>query len=186
MYGHAETLSRPHNSADHDDNGYNDGLLFRRFSNSISNNQWDTDVVSGYREPIIMRHVPFRSPQDPENPYLRGDAHIAFIPKGRILGVSRLIHLIQYAVMKTTNQQALTVRVSNMINGAIDPMGLAVVMDSPFTEPTDYSPVCHGARLITRHLLGSYRNDKDLAYKFLSSIDNRKKPRKRLRSGNRL
>lgn len=182
MYGHAETLSRPRSTTDPDDNGYNDGLLFRRFSGTISNGQWDTEAASSYHEPIIMRHVPFRSPRDPDNPYLRGDAHIAIIPNGRILVISRLIHLIQYAVMKTHSQQALTVRVSNMIDGAITPLGLAVVMDSPYTEPTDYSPVCHGSRLITRHLLGCYRNDRDLAHKFLSSIDKCKAKKRHARA----
>jgi GTP cyclohydrolase I len=185
MYGHAETLSHPRTTTGNGDSAYHDGLLFRRFSSTVSNHQWDTETASSYREPVIMRHVPFRSPQDPDNSYLRGHAHIAYIPNGRILGASRLIHLIQYAVMKTTNQQTLTVRVSNMIRGAIEPLGLAIVMESPFTEPADYAPVCHGARLVTRHLLGTYREDRDLAYKFLSSLDCAKKPRKRSRTGRR-
>lgn len=170
MYKHADATSRQSDAIENGGEGYDDGLLFRRFSQTISNHQWDMTTVSGYREPIITRNIPFQSSPEQDNITLCGHAHIAYIPNGRVLSVSRIAHLIQFALGKVRSQEALTMRIARMLVGAIEPHGQAVVLNSHHIDMDSLDSGMSGARHITRHLSGVYQQDRDMAYKFLSSI----------------
>ncbi len=84
-----------------------------------------------YDDTVVVRSIPFYSLCEHHLLPFFGHAHIAYIPNGRILGLSKIPRIVEHHARKLQNQERLTSDIADMI-GQIDPRpkGIAVVVDA--------------------------------------------------------
>jgi GTP cyclohydrolase IA len=93
----------------------------------------DIDAFFGdehYQEIVMVRDIPFYSACEHHLIPFHGMAHIAYIPKGRVTGLSKLARLIEGFARRPQLQERLTSQVADVLMDRLDPMGVIVVIEA--------------------------------------------------------
>lgn len=84
----------------------------------------------GYDEMILVKNVEFYSHCEHHLLPFFGKAHIAYIPKDKIIGLSKLPRLVEIFSRRLQNQERLTTQIANALQELLDPKGVAVVLEA--------------------------------------------------------
>lgn len=128
------------------------------------------EEIGGYREPVELRNIPLHSICEHHMAPIRGKAHIAYLPVDRVVGISKLARVVEACARRLQIQERLTDEIANAIDVALQPRGVAVVIEADHGCMTSRGVCAAGARMVTKCLLGSFREDADLRREFLSSL----------------
>lgn len=83
-----------------------------------------------YQEIVMVRDIPFYSSCEHHLVPFHGKAHIAYIPQGRVTGLSKLARLIEGFARRPQMQERLTAQVADALMGRLDPLGVMVVIEA--------------------------------------------------------
>jgi GTP cyclohydrolase I len=83
-----------------------------------------------YQEIVMVRDIPFYSSCEHHLVPFHGKAHIAYIPQGRVTGLSKLARLIEGFARRPQMQERLTAQVANALMDRLDPLGVMVVIEA--------------------------------------------------------
>ena len=97
--------------------------------------------VDGYDEMVLLKDIPFQSTCEHHMLPFHGKAHVAYMPKDRVVGLSKLARLVECFARRLQIQERLTKEVSNAVMEHLDPHGCGVVV-----EAQHGCMVCRGAR----------------------------------------
>ena len=113
-----------------------------------------------HQEMIMVKDIPLYSVCEHHLLPFIGVAHVVYIPNnGRIFGLSKLARIVDTVAKKPQLQERLTSEVADIINEAIDPMGVAVVVEAEHLCMTMRGIKKPGSKTITSALRGSMRTD---------------------------
>jgi GTP cyclohydrolase I len=127
------------------------------------------DEIGGYSEAVEMHGIRFHSFCEHHMAGIEGTAHIAYLPAGRVVGISKLARVVEAFARRLQIQERLTDQIAAAIDGALRPLGVAVVLEGQHGCMTSRGVRLHGARMVTKCMLGSYRDDPALRREFLTS-----------------
>ena len=99
-----------------------------------------------------------------------GKVHIAYMPAGRVVGISKLARLVEVFAKRLQIQETLTAQVAETIDKVLRPRGVAVVMEAAHMCMTTRGVKKPGVSMMTRRMLGEFATDKELRRDFLSSL----------------
>ncbi len=119
----------------------------------------ETVFTENYDEIVILRDIPFHSMCEHHLLPFMGHAHVAYIPKGKVLGLSKLARIVTAFARRPQMQERLTHQIANFIMDEVDALGVAVVMKASHTCMTVRGAKKAGASMITSAMLGSFRKD---------------------------
>ena len=102
-------------------------------------------------------------------PY-RGVAHVAYIPNGKIVGLDRLVKLVDCFAHRLDLQERVTTQIAASLMTYLGARGAACLMDSEQSCMTQRGVKREGARVVTTSLLGEFETSPKLGQAFLSSI----------------
>ena len=136
-----------------------DGLMARDFENTHR-----------YREPVILRNIRLESYCEHHLMPIIGQAHIAYCPQERVIGISKLARLAEAFSRRLQIQESLTVEIAETLNKGLKPLGVAVVIDAEHHCMTMRGVHKHEARMRTQHFLGNFAEDSALRESFLRSL----------------
>jgi len=88
------------------------------------------EEVSGYKDMVLVRDIPFYSHCEHHMVPIIGKAHVAYLPKDRVLGLSKVARLVEVFGRRLQTQEALTAQIANAIQDVLDPRGVAVMIDA--------------------------------------------------------
>jgi GTP cyclohydrolase I len=128
------------------------------------------DEIGDYDEAVELRDIPFHSFCEHHMAAIRGRAHIAYVPVDRVVGISKLARVVEACARRLQIQERLTDDIASAIDLALRPRGVAVVLDAEHACMTTRGVNAHGARMVTRRMLGSFREDAALRRDFLASL----------------
>jgi GTP cyclohydrolase I len=128
------------------------------------------DEVAGYDEPVRLRNISFFSVCEHHMAPIRGKAHIAYLPRDRVVGISKLARLVEACARRLQIQERLTREIANAIDAALKPRGVAVVIDAEHACMTSRGIRAHGAHMVTTSMLGAFRADPVVRQEFLMSL----------------
>src|SRR5262245_46216901 len=117
------------------------------------------DEVGGYSEAVLLRDIPVQSTCEHHMAAIRGVAHIAYLPNGRVVGISKLGRLVDALGRRLQIQERLTAEIAAALERALEPRGVAVVIEAQHECMSSRGVRKHGARLVTRSFGGVYRSD---------------------------
>ena len=84
--------------------------------------------VGGYSEAVLLRDIPVESTCEHHMAAIRGRAHIAYLPNGRVVGISKLARLVDALSRRLQIQERLTSEIEAALERSLKPLGVAVVV----------------------------------------------------------
>jgi GTP cyclohydrolase I len=122
------------------------------------------------REQIIVKDIPFYSLCEHHMiPYF-GKAHIGYIPKTSIVGISKLVRLVQAAGKGFTIQERVTERIADALEFKLQPIGIVVVLEAVHTCMIVRGVKAIGSSTTTSALRGLYRDSEGARAEFFSLV----------------
>lgn len=99
-----------------------------------------------------------------------GKAHVAYIPKGKIIGLSKIPRIVDMYAKRLQIQENLTNQVAHCINDILNPLGVAVIMEGQHLCMQMRGVKKEAATMVTSAMLGVFRNDEAARAEVLSMI----------------
>jgi GTP cyclohydrolase I len=112
-----------------------------------------------YDEIVLLRDIPFYSICEHHLMPFIGSAHIAYLPSGGILGVSKLARIVDCFARRLQTQERLTGQIADFIMNNLKPRGVAVVLEASHSCMTIRGIKKPGSVMVTSALRGIFRRD---------------------------
>ena len=112
-----------------------------------------------YDEMVVLRDVPFFSICEHHLLPFVGKAHIAYLPRDKVVGVSKLARVVELFARRPQIQEQLTTQVADLLNQKLDPKGVAVVLEATHTCMTIRGVKKPGSVMVTSALRGLFKTD---------------------------
>lgn len=110
-------------------------------------------------EIVLVKDIPFNSLCEHHLLPFFGVAHVAYIPQGRVVGLSKIPRCLDIIAARPQLQERLTDDLAKAINTALNPKGVAVIMSAEHTCMSSRGVLKHGAKTVTSCMLGVFRDD---------------------------
>ena len=88
------------------------------------------EEVAGYDELVMMRDIPFYSHCEHHMVPIIGRAHVAYLPAGRVVGLSKITKVVDIFAQRLQTQEALTAQIAGAIQETLQPRGVAVIIEA--------------------------------------------------------
>ena len=128
------------------------------------------EETDGYDEMVVLKDIRLESHCEHHMVPIIGKAHIAYLPKKRVVGISKLARVLEVYSKRLQIQEKLTAQVANTIQEVLDPMGVAVVIEAAHQCMTTRGVKKPGVNMITSRMLGEFRNNSETRREFLAVI----------------
>jgi GTP cyclohydrolase IA len=145
--------------------GYNEdpvALLQRTFE--------ETD---GYDEIVALRDIRFESHCEHHLAPIIGKVHVAYLPKNRVVGISKLARLVDVYAKRLQIQEKMTAQIANTLDEVLQPKGVAVIIEAAHQCMTTRGVHKPGVTMVSSRILGAFRDDPSTRREVLSMIARR-------------
>lgn len=130
--------------------------------------------VGGYDEIVVLRNIPFQSHCEHHMAPITGTASIAYLPRNRVVGISKLARVLDGFASRLQVQERLTAQVAQSIWDNLKPRGVAVVIEAQHGCMTGRGVKTPGVSMITSRMLGCFLENSDSRKEVLSLIDSKR------------
>ena len=130
------------------------------------------EQVEGYDEMIVLRDVRLVSFCEHHIAPIIGHVHIAYLPRDRVVGISKLARIVQAYGRRLQIQEKITAQIANAVDEVLAPAGVAVVVEAQHHCMTTRGVHQPGTVMVTSRMLGVFRDDARTRREFLSMIGN--------------
>jgi GTP cyclohydrolase I len=124
--------------------------------------------VEGYRDLVLVKDIPFHSHCEHHMVPFVGKAHIAYYPKGGVVGLSKLARLVDLYGRRLQTQETMTAQICTALERSLDPRGIAVLVEAEHMCMSMRGVFKQGASTVTTEYRGIFRDDPAEQAKFLS------------------
>ena len=128
------------------------------------------EEVHGYDEMIILKDIRMESYCEHHMVPIIGVAHVAYMPKDRVVGISKLVRVVDAFSKRLQIQEKLTKQIADAINESLQPEGVAVIIESAHQCMTTRGVHKDGVTMITSTMLGCFRSSGDTRNELLSFL----------------
>lgn len=128
------------------------------------------EETDDYDDMVVLRDIRLASHCEHHIVPIIGKAHIAYLPAGRVVGISKLARLVELFAKRLQIQETLTAQIAGAINQVLEPRGVAVVIEAAHMCMTTRGIKKPGVSMVTRRFFGEFLTDRELRGEFLSSI----------------
>ena len=127
--------------------------------------------TEGYDEMIVLRGIRFESHCEHHLAPIIGRAWVAYIPNGRVVGISKLARIVEVYAKRLQIQEKMTAQIANAIDTVLQPQGVGVVLKAEHFCMTARGIMKPGTDLVTSRMLGVFRDNAVTRQEFMSIID---------------
>ena len=125
------------------------------------------EEIEGYDEMITLRGIPFESHCEHHLAPIIGQAWVAYIPDGRVVGISKLARVVDVFAKRLQIQEKMTAQIANVIQEVLKPQGVAVVVKATHHCMSTRGVHKKGTDLVTSRMLGCFRDNAITRQEFL-------------------
>ncbi len=129
-----------------------------------------TSFQESHREMVILKNIPFYSLCEHHFLPFHGQAHVGYVPKGRIVGASKIARVVDILARRPQLQERLTGQVADAITEGLSPDGVAVVIEAEHLCMTMRGVQKPGTTLITSAIRGAFRRRAVTRSEFLTLV----------------
>jgi len=126
------------------------------------------EEIEGYDEMIVLRGVRFESHCEHHMAPIIGQAWVAYVPNGRVVGISKLARVVEVYAKRLQIQEKLTAQIANAIDTLLKPQGVGVIIKASHHCMTTRGVHKPGSDLVTSRMLGCFRDNPATRQEFLS------------------
>ncbi len=134
------------------------------------------EETDGYDEMVVLRDIRLESHCEHHMVPIIGKAHIAYLPSGRVVGISKLARVIETYAKRLQIQEKLTAQIANTIESVLKPKGVAVVIEAAHQCMTTRGIHKPGVTMVTSRMLGEFRSNDATRREFLAMIGGSRGP----------
>ena len=124
-------------------------------------------------EMVILRNIPFYSMCEHHFLPFHGEAHVGYVPDGRVVGISKLARTVEAFARRPQIQEVLTTQIAEAIMDCLHPDGVAVVIEAEHLCMTMRGVQKPGSRLVTSAMRGMFRQSSVTRSEFLALVHGR-------------
>ena len=117
------------------------------------------EEVGGYNEIVLLKDIPFQSHCEHHMAPITGKASIAYLPRERVVGISKLARVLHGYARRLQIQERLTAEVAQCIWDNLDPIGVAVVIEAQHGCMTGRGVKTPGVGMVTSRMMGAFLSD---------------------------
>jgi GTP cyclohydrolase I len=128
------------------------------------------EETDGYDEMVVLKDIRFESHCEHHLAPIIGRVHIAYLPDRRVIGISKLARLVEIYAKRLTIQEKMTAQIANTLERALQPKGVAVVIDASHQCMTTRGVHKPGVTMMTSRMLGAFRDDSITRREFLAML----------------
>lgn len=136
----------------------------------------DALFEEAYDEMVIVRDIEFYSLCEHHMLPFIGRAHVAYIPNGRVIGLSKIPRVVDMFGRRLQVQERMTRQVASFIDELLHPKGVAVVVEALHLCSMMRGVKKHDSRMTTSTMLGVFRSDLGIRMEFLDNISRSAEP----------
>ena len=135
-----------------------------------------SEVVAGavfeqdYDEMVLVKDIPFYSLCEHHMLPFFGVCHVGYLPKGRVIGLSKIPRLVTMFAHRLQLQERMTKEIAEALSGAVEPRGVGVVVEARHLCMEMRGIQKAGGQLITSCMLGTFRRDARTRAEFLELV----------------
>ena len=125
------------------------------------------EETEGYDEMIALRGIRFESHCEHHMAPIIGQAWVAYIPNGRVVGISKLARVVEVYARRLQIQEKMTAQIANTINDVLEPQGVGVIIKASHHCMTTRGVHKPDTDLVTSRMLGCFRDNALTRQEFL-------------------
>jgi GTP cyclohydrolase IA len=115
--------------------------------------------AEGYNDIVVLKDVDFESHCEHHIAPFIGKAHIAYLPSDRVVGVSKLVKVVQALSKRLQVQEKLTQQIADCINDVLQPRGVAVILEAQHECMTTRGVYKKDIKMVTNAMHGAFADD---------------------------
>ena len=127
--------------------------------------------VNGYDEIVALTHIDFNSHCEHHIAPIIGRAHVAYLPRDKVVGISKLVRVVDAYAHRLQVQEKLTAQIADCIAKVLEPRGVAVVVEAAHECMTTRGVGKRNVSTVTSRMLGAFRDDARARAEFLALIE---------------
>ncbi len=128
------------------------------------------EEVGGYDEIVVLKAIPFASHCEHHMAPIIGQVHIGYLPRRRVVGISKLVRLVQAFARRLQVQERLTAEIADTLQAELQPRGVAVMVEATHACMTTRGVQAREAVMTTSRLLGAFRENPATRREFFAAI----------------
>jgi len=128
------------------------------------------DEVGGYDEIVLLRNIRFESHCEHHMAPVLGRVHIGYLPRNRVVGISKLARLVDVYAKRMQTQEKMTAEIAGCLEAVLKPFGVAVVVEAAHQCMTTRGVHKTDVSMVTSRMLGAFRDQAQTRQEFLSAI----------------
>lgn len=129
------------------------------------------EEVEQYDDIVLMKDIRLESYCEHHMAPIIGTAHIAYLPRSKVVGISKLARLVDAYAKRLQIQEKLTAQIATSLQEGLQPKGAAVLIDAEHQCMSTRGVHKHGVGTITTRFTGAFQEDAVLQQRFLSLIN---------------
>lgn len=131
------------------------------------------EEVGGYDDIILVRDIPFFSHCEHHMVPIIGQAHVAYLPNGRVLGLSKIARVVEIFGRRLQTQETMTAQIASAIETTLKPRGVAVMIDAEHMCMSMRGVQKQGSTTLTTSFTGAFKKDPAEQARFMSMVRSR-------------
>jgi GTP cyclohydrolase I len=128
------------------------------------------EETGGYDEVVVLRDIRFESHCEHHIAPIIGRVHIGYLPRNRVVGISKLARLVEVFARRLQIQEKMTAEIAACLDAVLKPHGVAVVTEGTHQCMTTRGVHKTGVTMVTSRMLGVFRDHAETRQEFLSAI----------------
>ena len=129
------------------------------------------EEVEGYDEMVLIKNIRLESHCEHHIVPILGKAHVAYMPKKRVVGISKIARLVDVFAKRLQIQETLTSQIAETLQNVLDPLGVAVLIDASHQCMTTRGVHKPESSTVTKKMIGIFKEDKILQSQFMELIN---------------
>ena len=129
------------------------------------------EEVEGYDEMVLIKNIRLESHCEHHIVPILGTAHVAYMPKKRVVGISKIARLVDVFAKRLQIQETLTSQIAETLQSVLDPLGVAVLIDASHQCMTTRGVHKPESSTVTKKMIGMFKEDKILQSQFMELIN---------------
>jgi GTP cyclohydrolase I len=126
--------------------------------------------VNGYDDIVFLRDINIESHCEHHMVPIAGKAHVAYLPKDKVVGISKLARVIEIYAKRLQTQETMTMQIINTIDEALDPFGTAIMIDAKHQCMTTRGINKPNVSTVTTKFSGLFAEDAELRNRFMQLV----------------
>jgi GTP cyclohydrolase I len=128
------------------------------------------EEVAGYDDMVLVKDIPFHSHCEHHMVPIIGKAHVAYLPDGRVLGLSKIARVVDIFAHRLQTQEAMTAQIAGVIQDVLNPRGVAVMIEAEHMCMAMRGIRKQGSTTLTSTFTGSFKDSPEEQVRFVTMV----------------